>query len=554
MPKNRIPDSIRQRCFERDQYTCQHPGCNFSQNNGHTIHLHHILPEQFGGKETESNLITLCDIHHKSKHIEFHAYYADSRGIIIKMIGFMKEALSSIRKTFNIDDGYDLEYVLKYLSGSTKFRPGQLKVIRAALSGKNVLFVAPTGVGKSVCYQLPGLLGEHPSLVISPLKALMKDQVESIWSKIIPATYINSDLSEQEKSKRYEYIKERLFKFIFVAPERFDSRDINTSCLYSKYSHLVIDEAHEIEMWGMAFRPAYRKLGVLREKLDMPPLIALTATASKQTQQLILDSLNARDAKVIVTGFFRNNIQIQIYQTGVDFDKKFGMNKYDYILEIIRENPNQKTLIFVLTVGEGEHLLELLISNGIEADFYHSRLDQNIKMHLQNRFTGIEQPELKILISTSAFGMGIDIPDIRHVIHLSPALSITDYVQQIGRAGRDRRQSYAHLMYHPDDDKLLYFMAELPLKNSNFKEQHQYTEADVQQVKLKLRSQVNDMLSLIKQPKGKEWQYILDYFGEAQPSFWERNGKDIVDLGLFIGIGYLLLKLFELMLVILSWL
>lgn len=505
------------------------------------MNLHHILPEQFGGTEKPDNLITLCDIHHKQMHIEFHAFYPDSRSVLVKMGRRTAMALSNIRRIFGVDDGYDLAPYLYFLTRQKTFRTGQLKVIRAALSGKSVLFVTPTGSGKSVTYQLPGLLGDRATLVVSPLKALMKDQVESIWSKKIPTTYINSDLTTSEMRKRYEFIRAGLYKFIFVAPERFDSRDPQTSYLYNQYSHFVIDEAHSIDMWGTAFRPSYRKLGEVREKLGAPPVIALTATASKETQDTILQSLNMRDAKVVVTGFKKDNIEIRIRKT--DSTNLALSRKYEYIQSVITENPDQKIIIFTPTIERGSDLLKYLKQKSIDIDFYHSKLDTKVKMEIQNRFTGIQKPGLNILISTSAFGMGIDIPDIRHVIHLSPAQSVTDYVQQIGRAGRDGKQAYAHLLYDQSDRGLLDFMAQLPIKATGFKEKHNYTDEDISRVKAKLTQQVDDMIDLINQPQGTEWRYILEYFGEVPLNYWERNGRNVLNLlliSLFFALVYLL--------------
>jgi ATP-dependent DNA helicase RecQ len=362
MAKRKIPENVRKVCYERDNEKCQFIGCDLSRPKGDRINLHHILPEQFGGKETPDNLITLCDIHHKNMHVEFHAFYPDSQGILHKMNRLTRKTLSSIRKRLGVDDGHDLTPYLQYLTKYRTFRPGQLKTIRAALEGKDILFVTPTGSGKSVCYQLPGLLGEHPSLVISPLKALMKDQVESIWSKMIPTTYINSDISTDEKNKRYGFIKDRLYKFIFVAPERFESRDPLTSLLYNKYSHLVIDEAHEIVMWGMAFRPSYRKLGELRSKLNNPPLIALTATASKQTQKKILESLGINNAEVVVTGFYRSNINISIHTSGIlDVDDNLTLGKFAYVRNVIKNHTSGKILIFVPTINIGDEIYKQLL-------------------------------------------------------------------------------------------------------------------------------------------------------------------------------------------------
>jgi len=535
MGKRIIPATVRRICYERDEYTCQWDGCDLSRTKGDRVNLHHILPEQFGGKETPDNLITYCDIHHKNKHIEFHSFYPDSQGILYKMNALTKKVLSKIRKELGVDDGYDLRPYLYFLTKNNTFRTGQLKTIRAALAGKDVLFVSPTGSGKSVCYQMPGFLAFNPTLVVSPLKALMKDQVESIWSKKIPTTYVNSDINGEERKKRYEFIRKKLYKFIFVAPERFESRDPKTAFLYNKYSYLVIDEAHEIEMWGMAFRPSYRKLGTLRERLGNPPIIAMTATASKETQDKILESLNIQNAEVVVTGFYRSNIKILIHESGED---KYTTNKLDYVNNVIKLSQGQKILIFVPTIKSAEELLDSLRKSGTESELYHSKLDKKAKMKIQNKFNGSQKPELNVLISTSAFGMGINISNIRHVIHLSPALSITDYTQQIGRAGRDGLQSYAHLLYGPKDKGLLEFMAELPLNNPNFKDIHQYDDNDLERVRAMLKQQVNDVYEFIKQPEGKEWQYILDYFGEVPPSFWEQNGKIIIDI--FIGLTIML--------------
>ncbi len=440
-----------------------------------------------------------------------------------------------------VDDGYDLLPYLKFLAGEdASFRPGQLATIRAAQRGEDVLLVTPTGTGKSVCYQLPGLLATQPSLIICPLKALMKDQVESIWAHTIPATYINSDLSTGEKDKRYQFIKQQLYKFILVAPERFQSSDKQLDTLYQDYAHLVIDEAHVIASWGIDFRPAYRKLGQLRQQLKNPPVIALTATASKQTQQQIVTSLDIPDAQIIVTGFHKKNIHITTRRFQAQKEK------YHYISNLIKKNPDDKIIIFVLTRKTGQELLENLTLpdsqtastqdsvyvKGVPIEFFHGQLEDKERMRIQNMFTGVAQPGLRVLISTSAFGMGINIADIRHVVHLAPALSLIDYVQQIGRAGRDGKQSYAHLLYQPNDSGLLDYMLTQPLKNSNYARRNSYSEADVIAIRNNLRKEMGYMINLMQQPPGGEWPYILNYFGEKQPSLWQDKGKLFVDISI----------------------
>jgi RecQ family ATP-dependent DNA helicase len=453
--------------------------------------------------------------------------------------------ISKIHRTFKVDDGYDLVPYLKFLTNQAKFRPGQLLAIRAATDGKNVLFVSPTGSGKSVCYQLPGIVANGPTLVVSPLKALMKDQVESIWARKIPTTYINSDLGLSERNNRYDFIKKGLYKFIFVAPERFDSKDSHTNDLYRPYSHLVIDEAHEIEMWGMAFRPSYRKLGAVRDNLGKPPVIALTATASKNTQEQIKSSLNIEDAEVIVTGFYRDNVKITTHKAGwIDENNQVSMGKENYISALIPQILHDKILIFAPTIDAAEKLQATLHSERIPVGLFHSKLEHKAKMQAQNQFTGKEHPEVNIMVSTSAFGMGVDIPNIRHIVHLAPPLSITDYVQQIGRAGRDGKLAMAHLLYNPNDFNLMKFMSSLPLESSNFKQKHDYTDQDVTEVRQKLELQVQEMIDFLEIPDNKKWSYILNYFNETVPSFWQKHGIRIVDTSLNVIIAFCLAMVF----------
>jgi ATP-dependent DNA helicase RecQ len=529
--KRKIPYEVRQAVYERDRETCQEPGCEASRYSGDTVNLHHILPEQFGGQETADNLVTLCDIHHKGMHVDFHALYPDSENILRKMNRVTIATRSRLRKLLNVDDGYDLLPYLEFLTGQREFREGQLKTIRAALNGKDVLYVTPTGSGKSLCYLLPGFMAENPSLIISPLKALMKDQVESIWKMKIPATYINSDLSSKEKIQRFKFIGRHLYKFIFVAPERFfKSKDASNNILYQPYAYLVVDEAHEIDLWGKSFRSSYSKIGQIRTGLNSPPVIALTASASQATQVAIRTSLNMSEPQVVVTGFYRNNIQILKYNIDASNVDEINSIKTSYIEELIKRYPAQKILVFVPTKKAGEELSVKLQASGYETGFYFGDLDTKKKMEIQDRFKGTAQPILRVLISTSAFGMGINIPDIRHVVHWTPALGIEDYYQQIGRAGRDNKQSHAHLLYNRRDDSLLRFMATVSLTGNGFMAEHNYTDEEVKALEKEINGRLDVMLGLLKTTPGTEWSYILDYFGQKSPNFWERHGKFIADL------------------------
>jgi ATP-dependent DNA helicase RecQ len=410
MTKRKISDEIREIVDRRDRGKCQSPECELSRMNGDQMNIHHVLPEQFGGTEDPSNLITLCDIHHKAMHIEFSAFYPDSQSVLFKMNYLLNRFNSRTKRLFGVDDGHDLQAYLKLLTGHEKFRPHQLEVIRAALKGRDVLFVTPTGVGKSLCYQLPGLLDRKPTLVISPLKSLMKDQVEGLWRHKIPATYINSDLSDIEKKQRFAFIQQHLYKFLFVAPERFfKSSDIQNEYLYQPYSHLVVDEAHEIDLWGKTFRSSYRQIGTLHERLGKPPVIALTASASIVTQDYIVSNLGLHEPLKIVTGFYRSNISIHKHIASMTADSELTRGKAHILQDIMQHAAPGKILIFVPTVNLGRDVISVLAEDKIEAEFYHSKLETKSKMHIQDRFAGIADPPLRVLVATTAFGMGINI-------------------------------------------------------------------------------------------------------------------------------------------------
>ena len=512
-----LDKKIRVMVLERDNHTCQIAGCGSKTK----LNIHHIKPVKMGGEDVPDNLITLCDIHHKGFHIEFSAYYPDSEDVLKRMNHLLKLTLSKLRRIVLLDDGYDLQPYLYFLTGHKKFRPGQLETIREVLKGKDVLFVAPTGIGKSICYVLPGMLADKPSIVISPTISLMVDATKNIWRSKIPATYINSELGKEEKSKRYNFISKNLYKFISMAPESyFNSMDQRAKNIYTKekFQYLVVDEAHTIKTYGISFRSGYQKIGQLKARLGDIQTITLTATASRDTQKMILDSLNIKGASKIVTGIYRDNIEIvrpYINDSGIT------ISRYDYIVELIREYKKSKILIFVLTVKFGEDIENYLKSSGIDCEFYHSRVNKNNKMEIQNRFKGEQKPKLYVLIATSAFGMGIDIADIRHIVHLGTPLNLTEYTQQIGRAGRDGLKSYAHLLYEESDNSLLEFMVE----NQQPSEGHSYSAREWQTIKREARKEMEDMIDFANnKKKDGEWQQLMDYFGEPNISFWKKHG------------------------------
>jgi ATP-dependent DNA helicase RecQ len=344
----------------------------------------------------------------------------------------------------------------------------------AALQGRSILFISPTGSGKSLCFQAPALLRAGTTLVISPLKALMSDQIAHLQHRKIPGTYINSDLGSAEKQARYEMIDQDMFKFIYCAPERFDRDKVQPieiqRLLALKPNYLVVDEAHCIVRWGHDFRPSYGQLGDVRDKMGNPPVLALTATAGRKTQDEIVRSLRMENPKIFVAGVDRPNIALVRLLTEGD------AQKIRTIFKLLRFQHGGKTMLFVPTVKVGEFVESELarVSPESSIPFYHSHMPNARKEELLGKFTGRTEPKISCIICTNAFGMGLDVPDVRLVIHWQPPDSAESYLQEFGRAGRDGKPSLAVLLYdtansypktdlyrreNSDDAKLLRFMA-----------------------------------------------------------------------------------------------
>ena len=499
MSKRIIPASTRAIVLDRDLHQCQYADCKLREENDIELNLHHIYPERYGGTEEPNNLITLCKAHHKAMHVQFHGYYGDSTGVMEQIRRFFRRAL------FGVGLGSDptLVDVLAYLTGSRKFRDGQEQVIRDILNGHDVLFVTPTSAGKSACYQIPGIILPQQTLVITPLKALMANQTQSLLQKIVPATFINSDVGEVDRKRRMSWIVDGLVKFVFLTPERFFPKgEPYQGPLLKHYDLLAVDEAHCIDKWGRSFRPSYARLGELRQALSSPPTLAITASASKQVQTRVKASLGIQNAKTYVTGFKRDNIELKSYVI-----KPHGLTKYAQLEVVLAVRRTLKTLIFVPTINVGKDLLAHLNTTGYEARFFHSELDTAEKTELQNRFTGIAKPKLQILIATSAFGMGIDIPDIRLVVHWGIPANIEDYYQQFGRAGRDGRAAEAILIYRPGDEGVIRFLSQ------KGREANQRLTS-IERTKL-YEIEEDELLTMLEYVEAdNKWDYILNYFGD----------------------------------------
>ncbi|TGL96293.1 ATP-dependent DNA helicase RecQ [Leptospira barantonii] len=332
---------------------------------------------------------------------------------------------------------------LKTLFGISSFRTSQEKIISDVLSGKNCLVIMPTGMGKSICYQLPALALDGLTVVLSPLIALMQDQVVKLKRLGIDAAFINSSLSKQERLLSYENLKQGKYKIIYVSPERFRKKEFIDCLKDRKISLLAIDEAHCISQWGHDFRPDYTKIAEFRNILKNPTTIALTATATLEIQKdvILQMGLNESEIEVYNEGICRPNLFLDV-QTFVD-----EPSKSDAVLELLKKQ-KKSTIVYFNLIQSLEKFSEKLDVQKISHKVYHGKLNPDQRKKIQNQFLKSEDT---ILLATNAFGMGVDKPNIRTIIHAELPSSLEGYYQEIGRAGRDGETSDCHVFYNQDD-------------------------------------------------------------------------------------------------------
>ncbi|WP_019140894.1 RecQ family ATP-dependent DNA helicase [Noviherbaspirillum massiliense] len=340
-----------------------------------------------------------------------------------------------------------LKETLTEVFGFERLRPGQREVIDSVLQGHDTLAVMPTGAGKSLCYQLPALHIPGTTIVVSPLISLMKDQADKLQDAGVAASEVNSTLTEREEAATIESIAQEKSDIVFTTPERLSDPEFIETIKQNKLDLIVIDEAHCISQWGHDFRPAYLQLGAAINALGHPPVLALTATATENVISDIRQQLGLPEMQVINTGIYRPNLHYRVIPTTGDEEK---------LAETIRlaKQTDGPGIIYAATVKAVEELHESLQEAGVSVACYHGQLSAKERMRNQDMFMA---GACRVMVATNAFGMGIDKPDIRFVLHHQLPSSLEAYYQESGRAGRDGEASNCTLLYYPKDKRIQQF-------------------------------------------------------------------------------------------------
>lgn len=378
--------------------------------------------------------------------------------------------------------------ILQKFYGYEDFRPGQKKVVESLLNKNDTVAIMPTGAGKSICFQIPALLFEGVTLVISPLISLMKDQVDSLRQLGIAAVYINSSVSKAQLYKDLQDISAGFYKIIYIAPERLTSEYLPDSFKILNISMVAVDEAHCLSQWGHDFRPSYRNILNFTNSLRIKPIIsAFTATATPEVKTDIINLLGLKQPNVFVTGFDRPNLYFSVLR---------GEVKDKFVIDYVKKHQDEAGIIYVGTRKDVDALQVLLEIKGIKAGRYHAGMTDEERNQMQEDFL---YDNLSVMVATNAFGMGIDKPNVRYVIHYNMPKNMEAYYQEAGRAGRDGLSGNCILLYSPQDTQLQKFLIS------------KSTESEIrQQLEYK---RLQSMVDYCHTPQCLR-AFILHYFGE----------------------------------------
>jgi ATP-dependent DNA helicase RecQ len=350
-----------------------------------------------------------------------------------------------------VADVAEIGKLAKEKLGIEELHPGQLEAIEAVLDGRDTLAVMSTGYGKSAIYQLAGELLGKPTIVVSPLIALQRDQVEAIEDHIGDgeAAELNSTVSAKKRHELIAALERGEHEFVLLAPEQLAKAEVLAELAATEPSLLVVDEAHCISEWGHDFRPDYLQLGAFAERLGRPTILALTATASPPVRREIIERLGMEEPAQVIRGFDRPNLHFAVRR----FTEAAG--KEEALVRAVAEAA-KPGIVYIATRKASEDLAEALAAAGVNAEAYHAGLPAKRRGELQDRFMA---DEVDVIVATTAFGMGIDKPDVRFVFHAGPSDSIDSYYQEVGRAGRDGEPAEAVLFYRPEDEAVRHFLA-----------------------------------------------------------------------------------------------